>query len=61
MYKKFEILLCKTNRTIYRVSIDTGIATSTLYDWRDGRSNPKTDKLKILADYFDVPIEYFLE
>ncbi|MGO5051211.1 helix-turn-helix domain-containing protein [Lachnospiraceae bacterium LCP25S3_G4] len=29
--------------------------------WKSGRSAPKADKLKILADYFDVPIEYFLE
>lgn len=61
MYKKFQQLLEKTNKTIYRVSADTGIATATLYDWRDGKSTPKTDKLKILADYFGVSIEYFLE
>ncbi len=61
MYKKFEELLLKTHKTIYRVSADTGISTTTLYDWRDGRSTPKTPKLKILADYFGVSIEYFLE
>ena len=61
MYKKFEQLLLKTDKTIYRVSVDTGIATATLYDWRDGRSQPKIDKLKILADYFGISIEYFLE
>lgn len=61
MYKKFEQLLLKTGKTIYRVSVDTGIATATLYDWRDGRSQPKIDKLKILADYFGISIEYFLE
>lgn len=61
MYKKFAELLKKTHKTIYRVSSDTGIATTTLYDWRDGRSQPKLDKLKILAGYFGVSIEYFLE
>lgn len=61
MYKKFKELLSKTDKTIYRVSVDTGIATATLYDWRDGKSKPKVDKLKILADYFGVSIEYFLE
>lgn len=60
MYKKFNELLSKTNKTIYRVSVDTGIATATLYDWRDGKTNPKVDKLKILADYFGVGVEYFL-
>lgn len=61
MYKKFDELLKKTNKTIYRVSKDTGIATATLYDWRDGRSNPKLEKIKIISNYFDVSIEYFLE
>ncbi|MEJ8735815.1 helix-turn-helix domain-containing protein [Mediterraneibacter sp. ICN-202921] len=61
MYEKFQRLLEKTNKTIYRVSVDTGIATATLYDWRDGKSTPKAPKLKILADYFGVSIEYFLE
>lgn len=61
VYKKFEELLLKTNKTIYRVANDTGIATATLYDWRDGRSTPKTDKLVTLAKYFGVSIEYFLE
>ena len=61
MYKKFALLLEETNKTIYRVSADTGIATATLYDWRDGRSKPKVDKLAVLAKYFGVSIEYFLE
>lgn len=61
MYKKFAMLLEETNKTIYRVSTDTGIATATLYDWRDGRSKPKVDKLSVLAKYFGVSIEYFLE
>lgn len=61
MYEKFAKLLEETNKTIYRVSRDTGIATATLYDWRDGKSRPKTDKLQILSIYFHVPIEYFLE
>ncbi|MFR1453094.1 MAG: helix-turn-helix domain-containing protein [Hungatella sp.] len=54
-------MLKERNLTPYRVSLDTGIAQSTLSDWKSGRSKPKVDKLKILADYFGVPIEYFLE
>ena len=61
MYEKFEELLRKNDTTPYRVSKATGIATATLSDWKNGRSKPKVDKLKILADYFGVPIEYFLE
>lgn len=61
MYEKFGHLLAKSNKTAYQVSKDTGIAQSVLSDWKRGRSNPKADKLKILAEYFGVTIEYFLE
>lgn len=61
MYEKFAELLDKNNKTAYQVSKDTGIAQSVLSDWKTGRSKPKADKLKILADYFGVSIEYFLE
>ena len=61
MYEKFADLLDKTNKTAYQVSKDTGSATSTLSEWKNGTYKPKVDKLKVLADYFDVSIEYFLE
>ncbi len=60
MYEKFAELLDKYDKTAYQVSKDTGIAQSVLSDWKTGRSKPKADKLKILADYFGVSIEYFL-
>lgn len=61
LYEKFAELLEKTNKTAYRVSKETGIPQSVLSDWKRGRSKPKAEKLKILADYFGVSIEYFLE
>ena len=61
MYKKFVELLEKTNKTAYQVSKDTKIAQSVLSDWKRGRSKPKVEKLKILADYFGVSVEHFLE
>lgn len=61
MYEKFAELLEKTNKTAYQVSKETGISQSVLSDWKRGRSKPKAEKLKILADYFGVSIEYFLE
>lgn len=61
MYKKFEDLLVKTNKTIYRVSKDTGIAQSSLSDWKNGKTTPKLEKIIKLAKYFDVPIEYFIK
>ena len=62
MYKKFADLLEKTNKTAYQVSKDTGIAQSLLSDWKLGRIKILgASKLKILAEYFNVSIEYFLE
>ena len=62
MYKKFSELLSKFNKTAYQVSKDTGIAQSLLSDWKLGKIKILgANKLKILADYFGVFIEYFLE
>ncbi len=61
LYKKYEELLKKTGKTSYQVSKDTGIGENTLSYWKSGRSKPKVEKLMILADYFGVSIEYFLE
>lgn len=60
-YEKFESLLEERNVTAYKVATDTGISTATLTNWKFDRYRPKIDKLKKLADYFNVPIEYFLE
>lgn len=60
-YKKFEALLAKNNITAYKVAKNTGIYSTLFSDWKSGKSYPKVDKIKILADYFGVSIEYFLE
>jgi repressor LexA len=61
LYEKYVQLRNERNVTDYRVSVDTGLTKSTFADWKSGRSKPKVDKLKLLADYFGVSIEYFLE
>mgnify|MGYP002580162296 FL=1 len=57
MYEKYEELLKKTGKTSYQVSKDTGIGQNTLSNWKTGRSKPKREKIKILADYFGVKVE----
>lgn len=61
MYEHYVELRDKKGVTDYRVSKDTGITKSTFSDWKNGRSSPKLEKLSLLAKYFEVPIEYFLE
>ena len=61
MYEKYRQLRDDKGVTDYRVSKDTGITKSTFSDWKNGRSKPKIEKLQILANYFDVPLEYFFD
>ncbi|OMD31337.1 helix-turn-helix domain-containing protein [Paenibacillus odorifer] len=60
MYKKFCVLLEISGKSAYQVSKDTGVSTATLSNWKQGNYSPKTDKLKLLADYFGVTVDYFL-
>lgn len=61
MYSKFLFLLESKGVTPYKVSKETGISQVTLSDWKNGRSNPKIDKLQKIANYFEVPVTYFLD
>jgi transcriptional regulator with XRE-family HTH domain len=42
------------------VSKATGIQKSTFSDWKHGRSAPKVEKLKKIADYFNVSLDYLM-
>ncbi|MCU7195509.1 helix-turn-helix domain-containing protein [Turicibacter sanguinis] len=61
MYLKFLSLLEDRGITSYKVAKETGISQVTLSDWKNGRSVPKVDKLQKIANYFEVPITYFLD
>ena len=61
MYERFEQLLDQNNVTAYQVSKETGIPASTFSDWKSGRSHPGAKKIYLLAKFFGVPMEYFLE
>ena len=60
MYEIFEQLLQKYKVTAYKVSKETGVTQSTLSDWKRGRSTPKTDNMKKIADYFGISIDYLM-
>lgn len=59
-YEKYSELRDKLGYSDYRVSLETGISKSMFSEWKAGRSNPKADKLLLLANLFGVTIEYFL-
>lgn len=59
-YAIFESLLKAHKTTVYRVSKATGIAASTFSDWKSGRSVPKADKLRRIAEHFGVTLDELL-
>lgn len=58
MYEIFEELLKERGLTIAEFSRLSGIAKSTLYDWRSGKFRLKDDKRRIVADFFGVTLDY---
>lgn len=59
MYEIFEQLMKEKGVNASEVSRATGISRSNFTDWKKGRSTPKAEKLQLIADYFDVPLETF--
>ena len=61
LYSKFEALLKEKGVSTYEVAKETGIATATFTNWKQGAYKPKMEKMLLLAKYFDVPVTYFYE
>lgn len=59
-YENFEKLCLEKNVTASKVSKNTGISTATLSSWKNGTYTPKQDKLQLIADYFDVTLDYLV-
>lgn len=60
MYEVFEQLLQKFGVTAYQVSKATGIAQSTLSNWKSRRNLIRGDKAQKIADYFGVSVDYLM-
>ncbi len=60
MYVIFDRLMKQRNVTRYRVSQETGVAESSLSDWKNGKSMPKIDKMQKIAEYFGVTVDYLM-
>ena len=61
LYKKFQALLEKTDKTVYQISKETGISQTAFSNWKSGRSTHSLESLKKLSVYFGVAIEDLLE
>ena len=60
MYDIFLTLMQKKGVRPKDVARETGIAYTSLTDWKAGRSKPKIDKLQKIADYFGVSVNYLM-
>lgn len=60
MYEIYTKLLQEKGVKTSDVCRATGIVASTFSDWKKGKSAPKQDKLKKIADYFEVSLEYLM-
>ena len=59
-YSVFDALLKAHGITVYQISKATGISASTFSDWKSGRSTPKADKLRRIADHFGISTDSLL-
>ena len=58
MYDIFQELITKKGIKVAEVSKATGIRSGVFSDWKKGRYTPKADKMKLIADYLGVSVEY---
>lgn len=57
-YETYEKLLQEKGVNSATVSKATGISQTVFSEWKKGKSTPKADKMKKIADYFGVSMEY---
>lgn len=60
MYEVFEMLCEQRGVTVAEVSRGTGIAQSTLSNWKKRRNNLSAANVKKIADYFGVDVGFLM-
>ena len=58
LYERYAKLRDLKGFSDYRVANDTGIGTPTISNWKNGKYQPKDDKMKLIADMLDVTVEF---
>ena len=56
--KRIEALCDSRNITVYQLEKETGLAQSTIKKWEN--ATPTCKALSLVADYFDVSVDYLL-
>lgn len=60
MYEIFLKLLQAQGLKAADVCRGTGLPSSLFSEWKKGKSTPKADKIKKIADFFGVSVEYLM-
>ena len=60
MHEIYKILLDETGLKSADVARATGISNMTLSDWKRGKSVPKSDKMRKIAEYLNVSVDYLM-
>ena len=60
MYKIFEQLLQENHITQNKFAKLSGVPQSTLSNWKNNVSTPKTSTMQKIADFFNVSVDYLL-
>lgn len=53
-------LLNKTQKGDYPLAMEIGLGRSTIQSWRNNKANASAYALKLIADYFNVSVDYLL-
>ena len=60
MYEVYQRLLDKKGLKNADVARATGISNMTLSDWKRGKSVPKSDKMRKIAEYLNTSVNYLM-
>lgn len=60
-FDKLDTLVRSKGINFAELARETGLYSHLFYEWKKGKSCPKADKIKVIADYFGVTIEYFFK
>lgn len=59
MYERYKKLLDEKNLKNADVSRGANVSNMTLSDWKNGKTIPKTDTLRKIAEFLEVSVDYF--
>ena len=59
-YARFLSIIEKQGMSPYKVAKNTGIATATLSDWKNGISMPKKDKIDAISEFIGGDSDFIM-